>query len=162
MDTNEGRNHLNDVINDFTVAMLVTHTADEIHARPMAITRLDDGVDAYLVTNINSIKVDEVKANPQAVLNFQGASTYASVRGVLTFMPDPVLLEKLWKEAWKVWFPSGKSDPNIALLKFTAHEGEYWDNAGVNGLKYVYEAAKAYVAGELPKTDIAQHATVRL
>ena len=57
----------------------------------------------------------------------------------------------MWKEAWKIWFPIGKSDPNIALLKFTAHEGEYWDNAGMQGLKYVYDAAKAYVTGERHK-----------
>jgi hypothetical protein len=48
------------------------------------------------------------------------------------------------------------------LLKFTAHDGEYWDNAGLKGLRSVYDAAKAYVAGETPKTDGAQHAKVSL
>lgn len=162
MDTNDGRNHLYDVVNDFSVAMLVTHTASAINARPMAIARMDEGMGVYLVTNINSLKVDEISVNPHAVLTFQSPKKFASVRGDLTVLRDQQLLEKLWKEAWKVWFPDGQSDPNIALLKFTAHEGEYWDNAGMKGLKYVYEAAKAYVAGETPKTDDAQHAKVRL
>jgi len=142
--------------------MLVTHSANAIHARPMAIARLDEGVGAYLVTDINSIKVDEIKANPQAVLTFQSARKFASVRGELTVSRDRPLIEQMWKEAWKLWFPQGKSDPNIALLKFTAHDGEYWDNAGMQGLKYVYDAAKAFVAGETPKTDGAQHAKVTL
>lgn len=162
MDSNDGRNHLHDVVNDFDVAMLVTYSANAIHARPMATTRLDDGMDVYLVTDINSLKVDEIRVNPHAVLTFQSASKFASVRGDLTLLQDKALLEKLWKEAWKVWFPDGKSDPNIALLKFTAHEGEYWNNAGMNGLKYVYQAIKAYATGETPKTDDAQHAKVRL
>lgn len=163
MDPNDGRNHLNDVVKDFDVAMLVTYSANAIHARPMAMTCLDDGIDAYLVTDINSLKVDEIRVNPNAVLTFQSASKFASVHGELTLLRDAALLEKLWKEAWKVWFPDGKSDPNIALLKFTAHEGEYWNNAGMNGLKYVYEAAKAYATGEtMPATDDAQHAKVRL
>ena len=162
MDTNDGRNHLYNVVNDFDVAMLVTHTADASHARPMAIARMDEGIGAYLVTHINSLKVDEIAVNPNALLTFQSTNKFASVRGELTVMHDRELIEKMWKEVWKVWFPDGKSDPNIALLKFTAHEGEYWDNAGVQGLKYVYDAAKAYVAGETPKTDQAQHAKVSL
>ena len=162
MDTNKGRENLHEVVNGFDLAMLVTHTANTIHARPMAIAALDEGMGAYLVTDINSIKVEEISINPQALLTFQSARRFASVRGELTVMHDRQLIEKLWKETWKLWFPQGKSDPDIALLKFTAHEGEYWDNAGMQGLKYVYDAAKAYVAGETPKTDDAQHAKVSL
>lgn len=159
---NDGRTQLHDVVEDFDVAMLVTHTANAIHARPMVITKLDDGLGAYLVTDINSIKVEEVNANPHAVLTFQSSNQFASVRGEIAVLQDRQLIEKLWKEAWKVWFPAGKSDPNIALLRFTAHDGEYWDNAGVQGLKYVYDAAKAYFTGETPKTDKEQHAKVPL
>jgi general stress protein 26 len=114
------------------------------------------------VTGINSLKVDEVNANPHAVLTFQSARKFASVRGLLTLTHDPALIEKMWKEAWKVWFPAGKSDPNIALLKFTAQDGEYWDSAGMQGLKFVYDAARAYMTGETPKSDDAQHAKVQL
>lgn len=162
MDTNDARNHLHDVVKDFDVAMLVTHSATELHARPMAIASLEDGIVAYLVTDINSLKVDEIRANPLALLTFQNARKFASVRGEVMVSRDQQLIETLWKEVWKVWFPVGKSDPNIALLKFTAHEGEYWDNAGMQGLKYVYDAAKAYVSGAAPNTDDAQHAKVHL
>ena len=162
MDTNDGRNHLHDVVNDFDVAMLVTYSANAMHARPMAIACLDDGIGAYLVTNNNSLKIDEISANPHALLTFQSARKFASVRGELTVLRDRQLIEKMWKESWKLWFAEGKSDPNIALLKFTAQEGEYWDNAGMQGLKYVYDAAKAYVTGERPQFDEAQHAKVHL
>ena len=162
MDTNEGRKHLHDVVNDFDVAMLVTHTADRMHARPMAIACLDDGIGAYLVSEKNSLKIEEISANPHALLTFQGARTFASMHGELIVLHDRQLIEKMWKEAWKAWFPDGKSDPNIALLKFTAQEGEYWDNAGMKGLKYVYDAAKAYVTGDQPQSDNTQHAKVHL
>ncbi len=162
MDTNDGRNYLHGVVNDFDVAMLVTHTATAIHARPMAIAGLDDRIGVYLVTDINSLKVEEISTNPHATLTFQSAKKFASVRGELAILRDRQLIEQMWKEVWKVWFPEGKTDPNIALLKFTAHEGEYWDNAGMQGLKYVYDAARAYITGEPPTTDNAQHAKVRL
>ncbi len=49
------------------------------------------------------------------------------------------------------------------MLKFSAQDGEYWDNAGAQGLKFVFEAAKAYVKGETPKEeDQKQHAKVDL
>lgn len=162
MDTNDGRDHLYDVVNDFDVAMLVTSTGSGIHARPMAVAQLTDSLGAYLVTDINSLKVDEITTNPHAVLTFQSASKFASVRGELAVLHDRSLIEKMWKEGWSLWFPGGKSDPKIALLKFTAHEGEYWDNAGMQGLKYIYKAAKAYAAGETPKADDEQHAKVSL
>ena len=162
MDTHDGRDHLYDVVNDFDVAMLVTHKANAMHARPMGIACLDDGIGAYLVTDINSVKVDEIDVNPNALLTFQSARKFASLRGELAVVLDRPLIEKMWKESWKVWFPNGKSDPNIALLKFTAHEGEYWDSAGMQGIKYVYDAAKAYVTGKTMQSNEAQHAKVRL
>ena len=160
METQGSRNHLADVVAEFEVAMLVTHTATAIHARPMALTRLGDDLDAYLVTDTQSLKLDEISANPHALLCFQSARRFASVSGVITVMHDRDLIEALWKDSWKLRFPAGKSDPNIALLKFTANEGEFWDNAGLQGLKYVYDAAKAYVAGKVPQSDERQHAKV--
>jgi general stress protein 26 len=162
MNENNGKKNLFDVVNDFDVAMLVTHAPHAIHARPMAIAQLDYGLGIYLITDINSIKVDEIATNQHALLTFQSARRFASVSGVVEVLLDPQLITEVWKESWKVWFPGGKTDPNIALLKFTAHEGEFWDNAGMQGLKYVYEAAKAYVTGETPEMDTAQHDTVQL
>jgi general stress protein 26 len=155
-------NNLYDVVKDFDDAMLVTHSARGIHVRPMAIARLDESMMAYLLTDMNSIKVEEIRANPHALLTFQSTRKYATVSGELAIDDDRALIETLWKEVWKVWFPIGKSDPNIALLKFTPSEGEFWDNAGIQGLKYVYAAAKAYVAGERPKPDAEQHSKVNM
>lgn len=163
MDANkDGRTHLHDVVADFDVAMLVTFSANAMHARPMGFACQNDGVGAYLVTDIDSLKIDEITANPNALLTFQSTRKFASVRGDVSVLQDRQLIEKMWTETWKVWFPDGKTDPNIALLKFTPHEGEYWDSAGLQGLKYVYAAAKAYVTGDTPKSDAAQHAKVSL
>lgn len=106
-----------------------------MHARPMVVARLDKGMDAYLITDTESVKVDEIEKNLHALLTFQGTRQFASVKGKITIDHDRALLETIWKETWKVWFPEGITDPTIAVLKFTAHEGEYWDNAGLKGLK---------------------------
>jgi hypothetical protein len=68
----------------------------------------------------------------------------------------------MWKESWTVWFPKGKSDSSIALLKFTSYEGEFWDNAGIQGMKFAYSALRALATGEKPKVNSDQHSTVAL
>jgi len=156
------KSNLYELVKSFDVAMLTTHQAKEMHARPMVIARLDKGMDAYLLTDTDSVKVEEIDKNPHALLSFQSARQFASVKGEITFDHDRALLKTLWKETWKVWFPKGIDDPNIAVLKFTAQEGEYWDNSGLKGLKYVFEAAKAYIAGERPKPDSDQHNKINL
>ena len=72
------------------------------------------------------------------------------------------LIERLWSEAWRVWFPGGKDDPSLCLIRVEAREAEYWDNAGTQGIKYVLEAVKAYAKGETPAVDNKQNAKVGL
>lgn len=48
------------------------------------------------------------------------------------------------------------------LLKVTAESGEYWDSAGLNGLKYLFAAGKAYFKGERPEVDLQVNQKVSL
>ncbi len=161
-DQNEEKKLLHDLVSNFDVAMLVTQSNSKSHARPMAIARMEDTMTVYLVTDLNSVKVEEIKVNPHALLTFQGPSKFASLRGELALSLDRTLIELLWKETWKVWFPKGKSDEGIALLKFTGVEGEFWNGAGIQGLKYAYSATKAYLTGDRMNTDSEQHSKVKL
>ncbi len=159
----ESREHLYDLLKDFDTAMLVTKSADgHMQARPMAVAELRADADAYFVTSVDSPKASEIGTDPTITLTFQSSNQYASVSGRAEVVRDRALIDRLYKEDWKIWFPKGKSDPSIAMIKFTAQDAEYWDNAGAQGLKFVYEAAKAYVKGETPKSDQKQHAKVDL
>lgn len=154
---------LYDVIKGFNTAMLVSRTATGgIHARPMAVAELKPDADVYFATAIDSPKVAEVEANPDVVITFQGSSEFAALHGTVSVLRDRVLIEQLWSPAWKVWFPQGKDDPSICLIRFVGKEAEYWDNSGLKGLKYLYEGAKAVLKGERPDVDRDQHAKVKL
>jgi len=159
----EQREHLYDLLKDFDTAMLVTNSPDgHMHARPMAIAELRSDADAYFVTSIDSPKAAEIAAHPTITLTFQSSNQFASVSGRAEVVRDRALIDRLYKEDWKIWFPKGKADPSMALIKFMAQDAEYWDNAGAQGLKFVYRAAKAYLKGETPKEDQKQHAKVDL
>jgi general stress protein 26 len=155
--------HLYELLQDFDTAMLVTRAgAGHLHARPMAVAELRADADAYFVTAIDSPKIAEIDADADVLLTFQSKRQYAAIYGRVNVVQDRNLIERLWKEAWQVWFPQGKDDPSIALLRFDAEHGEFWDNAGTRGLQYAFEAAKAYVRGEPPQTGPDQHGRVRL
>lgn len=160
---NQAISNLYHLVNDFDVAMLVTHKGARLHARPMTIAHLEKEMHvAYLVTDIHSIKVDEISANPYVLLTFQDAKRFASISGELVIEHDRDLIEEMWKETWAIWFPEGKTDPSITLLKFTSYEGEFWDNAGIQGMKFAYSALRALATGEKPKVNSDQHSTVAL
>lgn len=61
-------------------------------------------------------------------------------------------------------FPGGKDDPSIVLLRVDVTAGEYWDNSGTSGLKYLIEAGKALVTGDRPDlgNDPKVHGKVNL
>jgi general stress protein 26 len=83
----------------------------------------------------------------------QSKTKFVSLSGTAATVDDREKLSRLWKVEWKVWFPGGKDDPNLVLLRVDGSAGEYWDNSGTSGLKYLIEAGKALLTGTRP--DVA-------
>ena len=159
----EPQTHLYELLKNFSTAMLISHRPDgNLHSRPMAIAELQPGAHAYFVTDASSPKVSEIRKDPRVHVTFQGSSGYASLSGTAAVVSDRALIERLWTEAWRVWFPNGKDDPNIVLLRVDPTVGEYWDNRTPAGISYLFEGLKAYLQGRRPEIDDAQHAEVRI
>ena len=157
------REHFYKVVKDFDSGMLVTRAADgHLRSRPMGVAEVTDDGDLFFMTRIDSPKVKELEADPHVNLAIQGKTRFASVSGRARVVRDRAHIDRLWQESWKVWFPEGKDDPALCLLQLSPEDGEYWDNAGAKGLRYLFEAAKAYVEGTTPDVDRDQNARVRL
>jgi general stress protein 26 len=157
--------HLYDLVKHYDTALVITYRPDgKAHARPMAVAQLQADLDAYFATSITSPKVAEIEANPRIVVAFQSKSEDAVIYGKATIVRDRGLIHKLWSESWRLWFPGGKDDPSICLVRVDAEEGEYWDRSGVEGLKFIFEAGKAIMQGRQPHVDDdpQQHARVPL
>jgi general stress protein 26 len=155
------QDRLHQIIKDFDNAMLVTTANGRSHARPMAVAEIRPDGDVFFATSLQSPKIAEIEANPEVIVTFQGGSQFALVAGTAEIVRDRRLIDDMWSEAWKVYFPRGKSDPELCLIRVDTREGEYWDNAGAQGVKNAYKMAKAYVQGKIPQPDEKQHAKVR-
>lgn len=141
--------HLHELIVGFDTAMLVTHDASGgLRARPLSVAEAQGGDETlYFSTSIESPKVAELEAEEHVAVTFQDTKRYVSLSGTARVTQDRALIDRLWSEAWKVWFPKGKDDPTLAIVVVTPTEGEYWDQTGIAGVRYLFNAVKAYATG---------------
>ena len=145
---------LRELLDEFGVAMLVTRTTEgDLRGRPMALAEAQPDGTLWFATDRHSGKVDEIKADDHVVVTMQSKTKFVSLSGKAAVVDDRARLARLWKAEWKVWFPGGKDDPNLILLRVTGDAGEYWDNSGTSGIKYLIEAGRAYLTGTRPAVD---------
>ena len=161
MDENvDVKKRLIDALKKLDTVMVTTFAENgTMHARPMVLGDIGSSCDLWFVTAKSSEKTHEVQTDSRAVVTGQGRGLYVSVSGQLDVIEDPAKVRALWKETWRAWFPKGKEDPNIVLLRLRPEIGEYWDQ-GAKGLRFLFEAAKAIVNGKRVEADPKQHAKV--
>ena len=154
---------LRELLADFDTAMLVTRTAtNKLRSRPMALADIQPGGCLWFITERHSGKLEEIARNHDVNVAMQSRNKFVSISGSAMPVEDRGKVAELWDEAWKVWFPGGKDDPGLTLLKIQGETGEYWDNSGTSGVKYLIEAGKAYLSGTKPDVvgDPAIHGKV--
>ncbi|TWU21685.1 Pyridoxamine 5'-phosphate oxidase [Novipirellula galeiformis] len=152
-----------DLMGDFDSAMLVTRCSDgSLEARPMAVAELEPDGGLWFVTDRNSGKVADLRLDDEVAVTMQGSNKFASLAGTARAIDDRAKLDQLWNDAWKVWFPEGKTSASIVLLHVEPQRGEYWDQSGVTGLKYLIKAGKAYLQGKRVSNDASVNATVSM
>jgi general stress protein 26 len=159
----EERAHFRDLLKRFHTAMLITHSArGRLHARPMAIARVDDDGGVWFLTAGGSAKIHEITMDTQVHIVCQDdRSAYLSMSGRAELRDDAHLIAQLWQEPFRVWFPDGADDPSIELIRVHPAQGEYWDNTGLQKVKYLFEAAKACATGQTPNVaEGEQHGRV--
>lgn len=153
-----------DVLSHFDTAMLVTQEPDgRLRARPMAIADSNERGEMWFVTSLETDKTRELVLHPQIAAVMQGQRRYLSIAGEGRLVIEPRRIRDLWRESWRVWFPEGPDDPRICLIHLEPQEAEYWDVSGLKRLRYVFEAARAYVEGtSLDGRDAGRHGRVDL
>lgn len=158
-------NKLRELLQDFGIAMLVTRDSQgQLRSRPMAIVEVEQDGALWLLTDRNSGKLDEISQDSHVNVSAQSSSKFVSISGRATTVENRQKVAELWRETFRVWFPGGKDDPSLILLKITGDVGEYWDNSGTSGIKYLIEAGRAYLSGTRPQLedDPKIHAKVKL
>lgn len=153
--------HLKELIEAFDTGMLITRHGEDLHARPMGVADVEGASTLWFVTGEMSPKSEEIRDDARVSVTFQGPMKFIALSGRASLVSDRKKIEELWKPSWKAWFPEGKDDPSITLIRVTVSDGEFWDNTGTKGIRYAFEMVKAVVTGTTPETAPGQHGRVQ-
>ena len=158
-----GADKLYDLIDDIRICMMST-TDEEGHivSRPMYALKPDEAGDLWFFTRLASPKVREFGADGQVNLAFShpGKQHYVSVSGCAEVVRDKRKIDEKWAEPMRTWFPDGKDDPQLALVRVHPQSGEYWDSPS-SAVVYLYGYVKASLTGE-PPHELSDTRTVEL
>ena len=154
-----------DKIKDVRIAMLTTQDEDgSLRSRPMYTQKPDGSSALIFLTDKDSAKVYEVKKDSHVNLSYGNpeSNVYVSVSGRANAYRDQAEIDKLWSEPLRAWFPKGKEDPSIMILKVDIDKGEYWDTPS-SMLTQVAAYVKALATGERSTSDdVNEHAKVNV
>ncbi len=146
----EGLKKLVEKIKDIKTAMFVTADQDgTLRSRPMRQQTIDEDGTIWFFTRQPSGKTEEIKQDSHVNLSYAEPADqkFVSVSGKATLSKDKAKIDELWDPSVKAWFPEGKEDPELAVIKVTPTKAEYWDSPS-NVMVHLFGLVKATVTGE--------------
>ena len=150
------------LIKGIRFAMFTTEEEDgSIRARPMATLDVEFDGTLWFFTRADSSKVWESEHHREVCVSFAEPekNVFVSTSGTAVLVRDRAKFEQYWKPAYKLFFPEGLEDPELALLKIDVNHAEYWDSASTK-LGRMFNFTKAYLSGDTGK--LGDHAKVEL
>jgi len=97
------------------------------HSEPLTVQLDKDQVDTLLFF---VSKDNRVARGGPAMVQFvsKGQDYFACLSGRIAVDNDPALIDKLWSKQVESWFPGGRNDPNLTLIRFDIDDAELWES----------------------------------
>lgn len=144
---------LREMVKDIDFCMLTTVDQNgDPHSRPMSSNGdIDPNGDIWFFTAASSHKVSEIAELPKVNVSFADPDNqhYVSITGTAQLLRDRKKIDELWRPEFKMWFPKGKDDPEVALLKVRLERAEYWDSPS-STIGYALDFVSSLVTGKQP------------
>ena len=124
------------------------------HAQPMtAFREQETGTIWFFTRDDTDLARDAALAGGQSAMFHYGSkdqNVWACIHGHLSSQgQDREIIDRYWNPVLAAWYPEGKDDPHLTILRFEAGDGRVWVNEG-GFLKFAFEIAKANVTKTLP------------
>ncbi len=152
----EGVEKLKELIDHNSICLFSTDLKNlPISTRPMAVQKVDDEGNLWMLSAKDSDKNKQIAENPHVQLFFAKTSDseFLSVYGNAFIYFDKVLIDELWNPMAKAWFTEGKDDPRISVIKVEPLQSYYWDTRNgkmISMLKIIGSA----IAGQKPNEGV--------
>lgn len=159
---------LYDLIDEIETCLMTTRRADGmLVTRPMATQQRGPFADLWFVTDIESLKISEIVADPNVSIGYYNPSSkeWVSVSGVASLIQDRNKIHELYSTDWRIWFgdeggvrDGGPDDPRLALIFVEALSVTYMKNR-FSKPRMLFEIARSLVTGERAELGREEHLT---
>jgi general stress protein 26 len=125
------------------------------HFRPMtAFVEEGDG-QIWFFTRKDTDLAQAVAGDGMAMFVVQTNDLQACLGGRLTETFDRVRMDKYWNSVVAAWYPNGKDDANLTMLRLDLEDAEVWISA--NPVRFAWEIAKANATHRAPDAGDKAH-----
>lgn len=127
----DGIEKMKELITSIEVAMFATcDKSGDVWSRPMYTVHVDDKMGVWFFTNKNAPKVQDFQEDSSVNISYSDFRNHAylSLKGKAKLIEDPELKDQLWDPILENWFPEGRNDRDVQMLKVTVEGAEYWDS----------------------------------
>jgi general stress protein 26 len=121
------------------------------HAQPMtAFREAETGTIWFFTRAETDLARDAGIASAMFHYGSKDQKVWACIHGELSVHGhDREIIDRHWNPILAAWYPDGKDDPHLTILRFDADDGRVWVSDG--GLvKFAFEIAKANLTKTLP------------
>ncbi len=144
---------LKSLVDEIDICLLCSNLKkdDGASCRPMSTQEVCSQGNIWFFSERNSEKNMEILENNKVQLFYShpGKSSYLIVNGEAVINSDKSRIEELWSPEIEVWFPNGKDDPNITLIKVVPTSAYYWDTDGNKMVNFIKTVASAVTGSNL-------------
>jgi len=138
------------------IAMLTTVRRDgRLVSRPLRTVAATGpfGGELWFFVRASSHKVEEIEGDPHVNLAYASpeGNTYVSVSGRARLVDNRAKVDELWTPAMELFFPNGRNDHDVVLLRVDVEGAEFWDGPSTF-VGQALDLAGKLVTGEAPLT----------
>lgn len=130
-------------LRDAKLVMLTTALPEgKLLSHPMTIQDVSDDADVWFFVSLQGGQAEALRSGPHVNLAVAEAGSWLSVAGRAGFVEDRARVEQLWDDQAEAYFPGGKDDPDLGLLRVSGDSAQFWGLPGgkVAGLAQILKA----------------------
>jgi general stress protein 26 len=142
---------IKDFVNDIKVCMFCTNVTHlPFRTRPMSTLEVDEEGNLWFFSAKSSDKNDEIKNDDTVQLIYSKNSDvhFLTITGKATIVEDQAKKDELWNPIVKAFFPEGKDDPDLSLVKIKPEAAHYWDTINGKMITWFKMAASAVTGNQ--------------
>ena len=142
---------IKDFVDDIKFCMFCTSVTDmPFRTRPMSTLEVDEEGNLWFFSAKSSDKNDEIKNDDTVQLIYSKNSDvlFLTITGKATIVEDQAKKDELWNPIVKAFFPEGKDDPDLSLVKIKPEAAHYWDTINGKMITWFKMAASAVTGNQ--------------